>query len=181
MKRILLLTGNPGVGKSTVLLRVVEALKAKGYQLGGMISREMRSNGVRIGFEIEDLSSGGRGVLAHVGGLKGPLVGRYRVNLEDLDSVGAASIVKAVESSEVIVIDEVGPMELFSEVFQDVVRRAVESVKLVIGVVHWRARSNLIDELKKRPDALLYLVTFENRNKLHEVIVDKGMEFLGPR
>lgn len=169
------------MGKSTVLLRVVEALKAKGYQLGGMISREMCSNGVRIGFEIEDLSSGERGVLAHVSGLKGPLVGRYRVNLEDLDSVGAASIVKAVESSKVIVIDEVGPMELFSEVFQDAVRRAAESVKLVVGVVHWRAGSNLIDELKRRPDALLYLVTFENRNKLHEVIVDKAMEFLGPR
>ena len=51
-KRVLLLTGSPGVGKTTMLLRVVESLKAKGYGVGGMISREVRSDGARVGFEV---------------------------------------------------------------------------------------------------------------------------------
>jgi nucleoside-triphosphatase len=145
-----------------------------------MVSGEMRVNGTRVGFEITDLAGGGRGMLAHVKG-KGPQVGRYRVNLEDLDAVGAVSIVNAVENSDVVVIDEIGPMELFSAAFQGAVRRAVESVKLVVGVVHWRARSKLIDEVRGRPDAGLYEVTFENRETLHRVVVEKAVEFLEHR
>jgi nucleoside-triphosphatase len=169
------------VGKSTVLWRVVEVLKARGYRVGGMISREMRTSGARVGFEITDVSSGKRGVLARISGLRGPQVGRYHVNLEDLDAVGAVSIVNAVEDSDVVVIDEIGPMELFSAAFQDAVRRAVESVKLVVGVAHWRARSKLIDDVRERPDAVLVQVTFENRETLHEVVVEKAVEFLEHR
>jgi len=145
-----------------------------------MISREMRTNGRRVGFEITNVSCGDRGVLAHISGLAGPHVGKYRVNLKDLDAVGAVSIVRALVDSDVVVIDEIGPMELFSAGFQNAVRRAVESVKLVVSVVHWKARSKLIDEVRERPDAELYEVTFENRERLHEVVVKKAVEFLRP-
>jgi nucleoside-triphosphatase THEP1 len=57
MKRVLLLTGSPGVGKTTVLTNVVNILKEKGYSVGGMISQEVREGGVRVGFEIFDLTS----------------------------------------------------------------------------------------------------------------------------
>ena len=50
-KRVLLLTGNPGVGKTTVLIKTVDALKAKGYSVGGMISREAREGNVRMGLK----------------------------------------------------------------------------------------------------------------------------------
>ena len=65
-KRVLLLTGTPGVGKTTVLAKTVVALNAKGYNVGGMISREVRQDGIRIGFEILDLTTSKRGWLAHV-------------------------------------------------------------------------------------------------------------------
>ena len=61
MTRILVLTGAPGVGKTTVLTKTVDALKAKGVSVGGMISREVRENNVRVGFEILDLTSGKHG------------------------------------------------------------------------------------------------------------------------
>lgn len=178
-KRVLLLTGSPGVGKTTVLLRVVESLKTKGYSVGGMISREVRSGGARVGFEVLDLSSDRRGWLAHVNQPSGPQVGRYRVNLEDLNDIGAEAIVKAVESCDVIAIDEIGPMELFSERFREAVGKAIESGKVVVGVVHWKARDRLIEEVKKREDTEILEVTSENRNKLHENIVGKVIEFLG--
>ena len=177
-KRLLLLTGSPGVGKTTVLLRVVECLKAKGYSVGGVVSREVRSDRTRVGFEISDLGSSRRGWLAHVNQKIGPSVGKYRVNLEDLDNIGAKSIVAAAENFDVVVIDEIGPMELFSEKFRGAVRRAVESGKLVVGVVHWKARDRLIEEVKKREDTEIIEVTYESRNKLHETIVKKAVEFL---
>ena len=65
-KRVLLLTGSPGVGKTTVLIKTVDALKAKGVSVGGMISREAREGNVRVGFEIVDLTNGKHGWLAHV-------------------------------------------------------------------------------------------------------------------
>ncbi|MGB9756831.1 MAG: nucleoside-triphosphatase, partial [Candidatus Bathyarchaeales archaeon] len=128
-KRVLLLTGSPGIGKTTVLLKVVEALKGKGYSVGGMISREVRSCGARVGFEILDLCSNRRGWLAHVNQKVGPQVGKYRVNLNDLDGVGAEAILKAVRECDVIAVDEIGPMELFSERFRVAVGKAFESGK----------------------------------------------------
>ncbi|MDH7477833.1 MAG: NTPase [Candidatus Bathyarchaeota archaeon] len=176
-KRVLLLTGSPGIGKTTVLLRVVEALKAKGYSVGGMISREVRSCGMRVGFEILDLSSSRRGWLAHVNQNVGPQVGKYRVNLADLDAVGAEAILKAVEECDVIAIDEIGPMELFSEKFRLAVKKAVESTKPIIGVVHWKARHRLIDEVRAREDVEIFAVTYENRDKMHEIILEKAIKY----
>ena len=144
-KRVLLLTGSPGVGKTTLLLKIMDILRAKGYRIGGMVSREVRSSGTRIGFEILDLASGKLGWLAHINQKTGPQVGKYRVNLEDLDKIGVEAVLKAVRECDVIAIDEIGPMELFSEKFRLAVEEAAESGKLLVGVVHWKARDKLVD------------------------------------
>ena len=172
-KRVLLLTGNPGVGKTTVLTKTVDALKMKGLCVGGMLSREARAGGTRVGFEILDLSSGRHGWLAHVNQKSGPRVGKYHVNLNDLELIGAKAIADTVETCDVIAIDEIGPMELFSEKFKEAVRKALESPKPVLAVVHWKATDKLINEAKKREDAAIFTVTQENRNKLPETITKK--------
>lgn len=177
-KRLLLLTGSPGVGKTTILLKTAEALKTRGYSLGGMISREARSSGGRVGFEIMDLSNGKSGWLAHVDQEFGPQVGKYRVNLKDLDDVGVKAIMNAVANCDIIVIDEIGPMELFSEKFKEAVVKAAESRKLFIGIVHWKAQNRLIEETRRREDAELYTVTYENRQSLHEVLTARALDFL---
>ncbi|MEM3550831.1 MAG: NTPase [Candidatus Bathyarchaeia archaeon] len=177
-KRVLLLTGSPGVGKTTVLLKVVEALGKEGYKVGGMVSREVRLKGVRVGFEIIDLMAGRRGWLAHENLKGGPRVGKYGVNIEDLESLGVEALMKAVRECDVVAIDEVGPMELFSERFKHAVRLAVESGKLVVGVIHWKARDRLIEQVKARSDTEIFNVTYENRGKLHQAILEKAEEFL---
>lgn len=175
-KRVLLLTGNPGVGKTTVLTKAVGALKEKGYCVGGMISREVRKGGTRVGFEILDLSSGRRGWLARINQENGPQVGKYRVNMEDLDTIGAAAIADAVEKCDIIAIDEIGPMELFSEKFKQATRKALESRKPVLAVVHWKAKDRLIIEAKNREDAEIFTVTHEKRDKMPEAIAEKAVE-----
>ena len=175
-KRVLLLTGNPGVGKTTVLTKTVGALKEKGYCVGGMISREVREGGTRVGFEILDLSSGRRGWLAHINQEHGPQVGKYRVNMEDLDAIGAEAIADAMEKCGIIIIDEIGLMELFSEKFKQATRKALESRKPVLAVVHWRGRDRLISEAKNREDTEIFNVTHENRDNLPEAIVKKAIK-----
>jgi len=177
-RRLLFMTGSPGTGKTSVLLKTIEVLKVRDYSIGGMVSREVRTCGARVGFEILDIGSGRRGWLAHVNQKHGPRIGKYRVNLEDLDNIGAEAIANAVENADVVAIDEIGPMELHSERFKEVVKKAVESGKLVIGTIHRKARDRLIQEIRTREDAEIYKVTYENRGNLHENIVEKAAEFL---
>jgi len=177
-KRLLFITGSPGAGKTTVLLRTIETLKARGYSVGGMVSREVRSGGARLGFEILDLSNGRKGWLARVDQRIGPQVGKYRVNIVDLDNIGAEAILKAADNFDVVAVDEIGPMELHSEKFKEAVKKAIAIGKLVIGTVHWKAKDMLIDTIKAREDAEIYMVTYENRGNLHEIIIEKASEFL---
>ncbi|MGD0645394.1 MAG: NTPase [Candidatus Bathyarchaeia archaeon] len=168
----------PGVGKTTVLIKIVDALKAKGISVGGMISREAREGGVRVGFEIINLTGNKYGWLAHVNQRAGPQVGKYRVNLEDLDDIGAKAITEAVEKNDVIAIDEIGPMELFSLKFKLAVKQALESKKPVLAVVHAKARDPLINEAKQRDNVETFAVTLSNRDTLAERITEKTLDTL---
>ncbi len=176
-KRVLILTGNPGTGKTTALLKIVGSIKTQGFSVGGMVS-QVREGNARVGFEIIDLTTNRRGWLAHVNQKRGPQVGRYSVNLEDLESIGVQAISMAVEACNVIAIDEIGPMELFSEKFKEATQKALSSNKLVIAVVHWKASDKLVKETKSREDSEVFIVTVENREKLPEVIIAKTIKFL---
>jgi nucleoside-triphosphatase len=175
---VLLLTGNPGVGKTTVLMKTVNTLKEKGYTVGGMISSEVREDSSRIGFEILDLSTFRRGWLAHINHKNGPHVGKYRVNIESLQNIGAQAITRAAERCDVIAIDEIGPMELFSEKFKEAVQKALESPKLVLAVIHWKANDALIREAKNRKDAETTTVTMGNREKIHKTLFEEATKIL---
>jgi len=143
-----------------------------------MISREVREGGVRVGFEIMDFSTGQRGWLAHINQPTGPKVSKYRVNLTDLDAIGVSSILDAIRNADVIIVDEIGPMELFSSAFRDAVVQAVESNKPVLGTIHYGLRNSLVDSVKKREDAEIFHVTYENRETLHNLIIDKVVQSL---
>jgi nucleoside-triphosphatase len=178
-KRVLLLTGAPGVGKTTVLQKTVNVLRAKGVSVGGMVSREARKGGVRIGFQVIDVTSGKHGWLAHVDQKTGPQVGKYRVNLEELESIGVGAIAEAIHNYMVVAIDEVGPMELFSSKFKQAVEAALNSSKIVLAVVHAKAREPLIVAVKRRVDAEVFLVTPDNRNGLAEGLAQNILGQLG--
>ena len=176
-KRVLLITGSPGVGKTTILTEAVETLEKEGLKVGGMISREVRADGIRIGFEIVDLTSSKRGWLAQVSNGNGPQIGKYRVNLEDLEAIGAKSIIEAVGNCDVVVIDEIGPMELLSWNFREAVVAALESQGFVLAVVHRKASDRFLIEVRSREDAEIFVATRENREKLVEIITSKALDY----
>jgi nucleoside-triphosphatase len=93
----------------------------------------------------------------------------------DLESVGVTAIVSAVENSDIVVIDEIGPMELFSRSFKEAVGKAAAHAKFVVGAVHRRTGDKVIASLKNREDAELFQVTVENRSSLWELIVERAI------
>jgi len=128
-----------------------------------VVSREVRVGGRREGFELRDLSTEKRGILATIKQTSGPKIGPYRVNLNDLANVGASALLQAKATSDLIVCDEVGPMELLSPEFKRAVREVMNSGKPFFGVVHLKLRDPLIDEFKSSPETKLVEVVLENR------------------
>jgi nucleoside-triphosphatase len=169
--RCIFLTGSPGIGKTSVLLRVVKALKDRGCNVGGMISQEARTGSTRIGFRLIDLGTGREGWLAHIHQKTGPSIGKYRVNLRDLRTIGVNAILSALRNADVIIIDEIGPMELYSSDFIDAVTRAMKSTKIIIGIIHYRARDPLIFFIKTAQKTRIVEVTSANRQRLHETVL----------
>ena len=173
LKRIILVTGPPGIGKTSIMRRTVKELKNRGYAVGGIICREVREGGLRVGFELKDLSTGQRGWLAHVNESKGPVVGKYHINLTDLDVIGAGSIIDAVQNADIIAIDEIGPMELLSTAFSNAILQAVESSKPLFGTIHYKLSNSIIEGIKMREDTEIIVVTRENRATLQSIVTDK--------
>jgi nucleoside-triphosphatase len=172
-KRLILVTGPPGIGKTTVLLKVEEKLRNRGYKVGGMISQEIRDGCSRVGFEITDLALGRKGWLAHIRQAEGPKIGRYRVNIEDLDSIGTTAILGAINNADIVVIDEIGPMELCSESFINAVKKAAEATKPPVATVHYRAHDPLIKQIMSRGDTEVFETTLRNRATLPDIVASK--------
>ncbi|MEM0376933.1 MAG: NTPase [Thermofilum sp.] len=163
----LLVTGRPGIGKTTCVQRTAELLVSRGVRVGGMITLERREGGVRVGFEVRDVAGRRVGTLASVGGGSGPRIGRYVVNLADLESVGVGAIERAMREAQVILIDEIGPMELLSRRFVDAVFAALDSPKPVLATIHVRAgETDVGRRILSRSDVKLYTITLEVRERL---------------
>jgi len=175
---IWLITGSPGVGKSTAVSKVVMKLKSAGVIVGGCTTSEKRSGGARIGFEIRDLSSGRTGELASTSSRIGPRVGRYRVNLEDLARIGGEGLGAASSSSELIVVDEVGPMELVSPEFRAGIRMCIDSGKPMLAVVHERLEDDLLRELREKA-ATTITVTVDNRDEAADELAQALLKAVG--
>ena len=177
---IWLLTGPPGVGKSTAVSKVVLGLKSAGVIVGGCTTSERREGGVRVGFNLKDLTSGRTGELASATSKIGPRVGRYRVNLADLSRIGAEGLTAAAATAEVIVIDEVGPMELVSPEFRRGIRGCIDSGKPMLAVVHERMEDDILSELKKRA-AGVTTMSMENRDAVPDELGRALLEAAGGR
>ncbi len=157
----------PGSGKSTVLKRVIEQLKAQGLKVGGITTPEVRARGYRTAFKVLDIFSGEEGILASIDQPTGPRVGKYRVNIPDFERVALSALDFALKECDIICIDELGKMEFFSAKFKQRVNEIVKSEKTIIAVVHRNYAENY-----EKIGTMIH-VTPENREKIIGLIVSK--------
>jgi nucleoside-triphosphatase len=167
------LTGEPGCGKTIAVKRTCEILTARNRKLGGMISGEIRQRGVRVGFSLEDIATHETGTLAHVEQKQGPRVGKYRVNLTDVDRIGVTAIKHAIAEADVIVIDELGPMELNSMPFILAVEMALATPKHFVGTIHKHATHYLVVAIKSNQAYQILEVTPKNRDEIPKTVAEK--------
>jgi len=167
--RHVLLTGAPGCGKTTLVMAALRLLRESGRPVFGFWTEEIRQAGARQGFALE-LVSGGREVLASMRRPGPPRVGRYGVNLEVMDDLVVPEIERGLaaarsQSGVVLVMDEIGKMELFSASFQQTVVSAFGGPARVLATIMARPHP-FAEMLKQRPDVRLITVTRENRERL---------------
>jgi nucleoside-triphosphatase len=167
----ILLEGRPGSGKTTLARRLVAGLRERDIPVTGFTTEELRERGRRVGFAIETVE-GERGVLAHVDFAGPPRVGKYGV---DLDALERLAIPALQASDDLVVIDELGKMELASERFRAAVDELLATPADVVATVH-TFRHPFTDALKARSDVEVLQVTSANRDDLARVLVRKLVE-----
>ncbi len=162
---VLLLTGAPGIGKTTVIRRVADKLKSN--ELGGFYTEEIREDGERRGFRLVSFD-GLRRVIAHADFSTSRRVGRYGVDLAALDE--AAELLRPGLGATIYLVDEIGKMECFSERLVAAMRALLGGEVPVVATVGARG-GGFIAEVKQRPDCALWEVTRRNRDELPERIL----------
>ncbi len=166
MKRVLLLTGSPGTGKTAI---IKEAIAKTKIRAGGFYTEEIRVGGVRQGFRIITLDGQGA-ILAHTNISSPYQVSKYRVDIESLNRVGVSAIHQALEECDLIVIDEIGKMELLSPQFKEAVWQTINSGKKILGTIMLNPNP-FADEIKRHPEVEVLLVTRSNCNQaLREIL-----------
>ena len=156
------------MGKTTVIMKVIEGFRGRA---GGFYTEEIRRGNIREGFRIKTLD-GRDGILAHVN-RPGPFrVGRYGVDVDAFDEIAIPSLERALERGELIIIDEIGKMELFSSRFRSLIRRILASDERILGVIHQRS-DPFSQRIRQWPAVEILTVTEKNRSSLPSIILEK--------
>jgi nucleoside-triphosphatase len=166
MGTALLITGAPGSGKTTLIRALIAALPGRA---GGFFTEEIREGPDRVGFRVTALD-GRTGILAHVKGVRGPKVGRYAVDVSGFEAVGVDALEAATRDADLIVVDEIGKMELCSPRFAAALEAALNACTPFLGAI-LQVPHPFTDALKRRPNAELYRLTQRNGRDLQDALL----------
>ena len=170
MKKNILITGVPGVGKTTLIMKIIEAMEH--IRPVGFYTKEIREQGTRTGFSLIS-TNGDRSILSHVN-----IKSRFKVGKYGVDVAGFEAFIKKIpffdDKISMIVIDEIGKMECFSTKFTKLVRALLDSEKIFIATIALKGEG-LIAEVRRWPDIELFEITRDNRNDLLQRILNRAL------
>ena len=165
--RNIFLTGPPGSGKTTVIKKVLLKLERKAT---GFYTEEIKKNDKRVGFLMKTLD-GKEGFLGHENIRSRFHIRRYGVSIENVEDIAVPSITPQSDD-EIIIIDEIGKMECFSEKFCVAAVKALDARNIVLGTIAVGG-TDFIREIKERKDIKVYEVTTQNRDELPEYLIQE--------
>jgi len=157
----ILICGKPGIGKTTLIKKIAENLREKAT---GFYSEEIRRENKRVGFKIKTLK-GKEGILSHINYKSPYRVGKYKVNLKEFEEIAIPSIEKGIKMGKIIIIDEIGKMELYSKKFCQIVMQALDSSSRTIATIPVY-KNEFLEKIKQRKDVEIIQITGENREKI---------------
>ena len=170
----ILITGNSGVGKTTMIRKIISKLN---ISAGGFYTAEVRGeNGRRWGFKIVTLD-GAEDVLASVEIVSNFKVSRYGVDVSAMNRVAVPAVQDALARNKIIMIDEIGRMELASKQFRKVVEQALDSPKPVLGTIGIKSK-NFMKKAKERTDTQIIRLTSANFREI-EIHVGRLLSRIG--
>jgi nucleoside-triphosphatase THEP1 len=165
----ILLEGQPGSGKTTLIQKMIQRLSH--LKLGGFTTEEIRESGERKGFRIRTLD-GGEGILAHIDWTQGPRVGKYKVDVQTFEELVIPCMKQSVQEADVIFIDEIGKMELYSEKFRRAVMACLMSDVPVIASIMNQPHP-VADQIRMRPDVKRIIVTRGEQGFIIEEVLEE--------
>jgi len=169
MKQVYLLTGRPGTGKTSLIKQVVAGMKGKA---GGFYTEEIRSQRIRDGFRLVTID-GRSVVLAHISIHSPYRVSRYGVDIDGLDNIGVSALNRAAEECALIVVDEIGKMELFSDNFRRAILQLIDGGRRILGTI-MLSPDPWADAIKRKPQVNLIEVTRYN----HQQVINELLQWL---
>jgi nucleoside-triphosphatase len=167
MKQVYLLTGQPGTGKTRIIKQAIAEVKGKA---GGFYTEEIRSQGIRQGFRLVTLD-GQTAILAHINFHSPYRVSKYGVDIDSLEKVGVSALNQAVQECDLVVVDEIGKMELFSAKFREAVQSIINSGKRLLGTI-MLSPNPYADAIKRQPQVNVITITRANHQQVLEALRD---------
>ncbi|MFA6073151.1 MAG: nucleoside-triphosphatase [Candidatus Woesearchaeota archaeon] len=163
MRKNILLTGMPRSGKSTLLERIVLEQQNK----VGLLTREVREDGERIGFE-EINHLGEKALIASIYFKTNVQISKYFIDFQNLNKL--ISSVSEFNKSNFLYLDEIGQMQMYSDKFKDLALKYLDSENICLATVSKIYSDKFIDSVKNRNDIILVEITPENREERYEFV-----------
>jgi nucleoside-triphosphatase THEP1 len=172
MKKQILITGPPRCGKSTLISRLINHYSEKNYKIYGFLTPEFKERGKRLGFDVVDIYSGNMSQLARIGDFKTKYrVGKYNVFVEEFDRYLENSLSLEEKTVDLIIIDEIGKMELYSRKFQSFINRVFSSSIPILATIGLKLNHPLKNYLLNLSSVLLLNLNRQNFQLIFEKVI----------